>query len=150
MRFHFGILKTFCALGVTSLLLQSAAAATPQQPISYTDVGSGTPIVLIHAFSADKQLWQPQVTSLKKSFRVITLDLWGFGGSGHVNGQAVTMSDYADEVKQLLDQLHIQHAILGGESMGGYVALSVLEKYPASVSGFIEPPLSKAKICARS
>lgn len=48
------------------------------------------------------------------------------------------MTEYADEVKQLLDQLHIQKAIIGGESMGGYIALAFLQKYPASVSGFLQ------------
>ena len=47
------------------------------------------------------------------------------------------MTEYADEIKQLLDQLHIQKAIIGGESMGGYVALAFLEKYPDNVSGLV-------------
>lgn len=105
--------------------------------ISYTDVGKGKPLVLIHAFPTDARLWEPQQAELKKYFRVITLDLWGFGKSPSIDSKAVTMTDYADEVKQLLDQLHIEKAIIGGESMGGYIALAFLEKYPDSVDGLV-------------
>lgn len=105
--------------------------------IAYTDVGAGEPLVLIHAFPTDERLWEPQRAGLQKNFRVITLDLSGFGKAPPVDGEAVIMTDYADEVKQLLDQLHIKKAIIGGESMGGYVALAILEKYPDVVSGLI-------------
>lgn len=105
--------------------------------ISYTDMGQGIPLVLIHAFPTDQRLWQPQQSGLQNYFRVITLDLWGFGKSTSTDGRAVTMIDYADEVKQLLDQLHISKAIIGGESMGGYIALAFIEKYPNHVKGLI-------------
>jgi pimeloyl-ACP methyl ester carboxylesterase len=105
--------------------------------ISYTEIGQGEPLVLIHAFPTDQQLWVPQQEGLKQHFRVITLDLWGFGRSDITDGQAITMTEYADEIKQLLDQLHIKKAIIGGESMGGYIALAFLQKYPNEVNGLI-------------
>lgn len=105
--------------------------------ISYSELGQGKPIILIHAFPTDQQLWKPQQEKLKQYFRVITLDLWGFGHSEITDGQAVTMTEYAEEVKQLLDQLHIKKAIIAGESMGGYIALAFLEKYPNSVEGLV-------------
>ena len=105
--------------------------------ISYTDVGSGQPIVLIHAFPTDQRLWKPQQDDLKKSFRIITIDLQGFGQAEPADGNAITMTEYADEVKQLLDKLHIQKAVIGGESMGGYIALAFLQKYPVAVEGLI-------------
>jgi len=108
-----------------------------QRHISYVDSGSGNPVVLIHAFPADQRLWQPQQNELSKYFRVITLDLWGFGKSSEVDGKAITMTEYADEVRQLLDQLHIQKAVIGGESMGGYIALAFLKKYPERANGLI-------------
>ena len=68
-----------------------------------------------------------------KIFRIITVDLWGFGQSSPTNGQAITMSDYASEVSQLMDYLNVKSAVIGGESMGGYVALAFLEKFPKKV-----------------
>ena len=109
----------------------------PVHAASYTDVGSGKPVVLIHAFPTDQHLWQPQREGLKKHFRVITLDLPGFGKAKPVDGKAITMTAYADEVRQLLDQLHIDTAVIGGESMGGYIALAFLQKYPERTSGLI-------------
>lgn len=114
-----------------------ADAASPSKFISYTETGKGLPLVLIHAFPTDKQLWDPQVAELKNNFHVITLDLWGFGQSGTTDGKAITMTKYADEVKQLLDQLHISKAIIGGESMGGYIALAFAEKYVTNTAGLI-------------
>ena len=139
MRCPSKMLKAVLLCAMTAMFISNANAieSSPSQAISYTDTGTGTPLVLIHAFPTDKKLWEPQVAGLKKSFRVITLDLWGFGQSRKVNGSAVQMSQYADEVKQLLDQLHIHQAIIGGESMGGYVALSFLAKFPERVSGLI-------------
>lgn len=114
-----------------------AAPAQITKFISYTDIGSGIPLVLIHPFPSDQRIWEPQRAGLKNNFRVITMDLWGFGESSPVDGQAVTMTNFADEVKQLLDQLHIQKAIIGGESMGGYIALAFFQKYPDSVNGLV-------------
>jgi pimeloyl-ACP methyl ester carboxylesterase len=124
---------------IMSLLTTNATYAELSQDghIAYQDIGSGRPIVLIHAFPSDQRLWKPQQEGLKHKFRVITLDLWGFGQSFSVNGKAVTMTDYADEVAQLLTELHIDKAIIGGESMGGYVAMAFLEKYPQRVNGLI-------------
>lgn len=68
---------------------------------------------------------------------MITLDLWGFGESSSVDGKAIPMSEYADEVKQLLDYLKIDKAIIGGESMGGYIALAFLDKYPNQTLGLV-------------
>ena len=105
--------------------------------ISYEDTSVGKPLVLIHAFPTDQRLWNEQREGLKKYFRVITLDLWGFGKSSAVNGDALTMGDYADEVKQLLDHLNVSKAIVGGESMGGYIALAFAKKYPEIMNGLI-------------
>lgn len=132
MKRYFQILSVMVLIYIGANPLFAA-----QKNISYTDSGSGKPIVLIHAFPTDQRLWQPQQTELSQHFRIITLDLWGFGKSAGVDGKAVTMTEYADEVSQLLDQLHIQKAVIGGESMGGYIALAFLKKYPERVNGLI-------------
>jgi pimeloyl-ACP methyl ester carboxylesterase len=125
-------------LAFSALYTASAVASvSPSQAISYSDVGIGKPIILIHPFPADQTVWQSQKTELAKHFRVITLDLWGFGKSPATHGQAIKMEEYADEVKQLLDKLHIQKAIIAGESMGGYITLAFLEKYPNQVEGLV-------------
>ncbi len=122
---------------IIAALLGLFVQATHATPIAYTDHGKGKAIILIHAFPTDQHLWAPQ-KELQKHFRVVTLDLWGFGKSPAVNHDAaVSMTDYADEVKQLMNKLHIDKAIIGGESMGGYIALAFLQKYPDNVAGLI-------------
>lgn len=105
--------------------------------LSYTDKGVGLPIIFIHAFPTDHRLWLPQQEELAKYFRVITLDLPGFGDSKATDGSAITMYQYAAAVNQLLNQLHIPKAIIAGESMGGYVALAFLKQYPEKTQGLI-------------
>jgi len=122
---------------VSPSILANDAHIEKNKTISFTDIGTGQPIIFIHAFPTSQNLWKPQQDGLNKYFRIVTLDLWGFGQSDTTDGSSVTMSDYADEVKQLLDQLHIQKAIIAGESMGGYIALAFLEKYPTQVTGLI-------------
>lgn len=126
-----------CWVAVLWLSHMTSAIAKPWGAISYSEAGQGQPLILIHAFPTDQRLWEPQRAGLKNSFRVITLDLWGFGHSPATDGKAVAMTEYADEVKQLMDQLNIKKAIIGGESMGGYIALAFLAKYPDQVAGLI-------------
>lgn len=136
MRKNGFLLLLICSV-VFSVRLYATTIHINNRFISYTETGQGTPLVLIHAFPTDKRLWEPQHEGLKQQFRVISLDLWGFGESSLVDGNAVAMADYAMEVKELLDYLHIKKAIIGGESMGGYIALAFLEHYPHHVEGLI-------------
>lgn len=99
----------------------------------YEDVGSGTPLLLIHGFPLSAEIWHEQTAALSGEFRVIAPDLRGFGRSGMPNG-AGTMDIYADDMIALLDHLGIEQAVVCGMSMGGYVLLNLLERYPQRVS----------------
>lgn len=120
-------------------LATNALHSLQNKYLSCTEAGQGEALVLIHAFPTDKDLWQPQQQGLADYFNVVTLDLWGFGQSESPKpqGEAITMSEYADQINQMLDELHIKKAIIGGESMGGYIALAFLQKYPEKVSGLL-------------
>jgi 3-oxoadipate enol-lactonase len=102
----------------------------------YEDAGEGTPLVLLHGFPLDHRMWSNQVSALKQSYRLITPDLQGMGQS-EVPLTNRTLDQYADDVLSLLDQLHIEQAILGGFSMGGYIAFSLIRKAPARFSALI-------------
>lgn len=129
---------SFIVFSLGNVLCASTLIAPhSNQYISYNEVGQGKPLVFIHAFPTDQRLWQPQQETLKQHFHVITLDLWGFSQSSGVEGEAISMGEYADEVKQLLDSLNIDNAIIVGESMGGYIALAFLQKYPNQTAGLV-------------
>jgi len=101
--------------------------------LSYGDSGSGPAVVLLHGFPLTRDMWQPQEEALVESgFRLITPDLRGFGES-EVSEGPYSMSLFADDLVALLDHLKIDRAIIGGMSMGGYILLNLLERYPERV-----------------
>lgn len=106
-------------------------------PIAYSDSGQGTPLVLLHAFGADRGLWQPQVQALSPRYRVIPVDLRGFGASGKTDGSPVDVDRYADDIAALLDGIGIGQAVVGGISLGGYVVLSLAQRHPHLLRGLI-------------
>ncbi|MBU3680593.1 MAG: alpha/beta hydrolase [Flavobacterium sp.] len=105
-------------------------------PISYTDSGKGSALVLLHGFLENQGMWNELVAVYKQKYRVITLDLLGHGNSGCL-GYVHSMEDQADVVHELLSQLRIRKAIVVGHSMGGYVALALAEAYPEIFKGLV-------------
>lgn len=103
--------------------------------MSYADRGTGLPILFVHGFPLDGALWLPQLDALSDEYRVIVPDLRGFGDS--TPSQDVTMERYADDLRALLNELEIDHVVLAGLSMGGYVAFAFYRKYPDRVRGLV-------------
>ncbi len=103
--------------------------------LAYDEQGLGLPVVLIHGFPLNRRMWRPQLGVLASSgCRVICPDLQGFGESPF-SGRQATMSLYADALIRLLDRLDIAKAVVGGMSMGGYVLLNMVERYPERLLG---------------
>ena len=94
------------------------------------------PLVLIHGFPLDHTLWHHQLGGLRDVARVIAPDLRGFGKSPEAR-RAVTMEQHARDVAHLLDRLGLDRAVIGGLSMGGYVALAFAELFPERLTGLI-------------
>jgi 3-oxoadipate enol-lactonase len=104
--------------------------------IDYRDHGSGEPVVFIHAFPLNQTMWDHQLSRLQNSFRVITTDLRGFGRSDAPDGP-YSMTQMADDVRALLYHLDIHRMTLVGLSMGGYISLALLRKYPKVVRALV-------------
>jgi 3-oxoadipate enol-lactonase len=104
--------------------------------LAYTDAGLGQPVVLLHGYPFNRSLWNEQVSALGNSYRVITPDLRGLGESDASQGPA-TMNRMARDVAALLDRLEISRAVVGGLSMGGYVALAFYKEFPSRVRSLI-------------
>ncbi len=100
--------------------------------------GTGTPVVLLHGFPFNRSLWRDQATELSATHRIITPDLRGFGATPADDGaEPATMEQMATDVAALLDRLELKRVILGGLSMGGYVALAFYRLYPRRVRALI-------------
>ena len=105
--------------------------------INYDDQGEGKlPIIFIHGFPFDKSSWQPQLDHLSHYQRVITYDIRGFGKSTH-NDEKISVQLLADDLIQFMDALQITKAIVCGLSMGGYILLNALNRYPKRFAAII-------------
>ena len=107
--------------------------------IGYTDTeGAGPPVVLIHAFPLNRQMWDPQVRALGDRFRLIAPDLIGFGESDAPDDRgSYSMGAFADEIKGLIDQLGLDRVALMGLSIGGYIAFEFIRRYPDALSALV-------------
>jgi pimeloyl-ACP methyl ester carboxylesterase len=104
--------------------------------VHYQEKGSGAPLVLIHGYTASTFAWKDVFEPLAEQFRVIAVDLKGFGFSAKPDGD-YTRRAQGDLVARLLDNLKIDRAILCGNSMGGETALNAARYHPQRVAALI-------------
>jgi len=107
------------------------------QGIRYFTLGeTGEPIVLLHGFCEHAGIWQDFAERLAPHHQVIALDLLGHSPNTEVSdGISFSIDDMADKVVVLLEHLNIICATVIGHSMGGYVGLNMLKRYPDYLSG---------------
>ncbi|UPM53331.1 alpha/beta fold hydrolase [Gottfriedia acidiceleris] len=103
--------------------------------IAYKDQGKGKPIVLIHGFMGSHAYWEKVIPKLAEDYRVIAVDLPGHGDSTAIKEEH-SIEDYADVLKDFLDQLNIKQITLFGHSLGGYITLAFAERYSNYINGF--------------
>jgi pimeloyl-ACP methyl ester carboxylesterase len=93
-------------------------------------------IFLLHGYLETMYIWSELAEHFEKDYRIIAIDLPGHGISGsHPECNSVELC--ADVVKDVLSNLNIDECILGGHSLGGYVALSCIQRYPQLFSKLI-------------
>src|ERR1700685_1426397 len=88
--------------------------------IFYEVLGNGPPVVLLHPFPANHELWRPAAQALTTRYRVILPDLRGHGDSGVGEGPA-TMEEHAADLTRIIDHAGLGRAAFVGVSIGGYV-----------------------------
>nr|WP_042194547.1 alpha/beta fold hydrolase [Kibdelosporangium sp. MJ126-NF4]CEL21397.1 Alpha/beta hydrolase fold [Kibdelosporangium sp. MJ126-NF4]CTQ96036.1 Alpha/beta hydrolase fold (EC 3.8.1.5) [Kibdelosporangium sp. MJ126-NF4] len=104
--------------------------------IAYDDIGSGSPVVLVHGHPFDRSMWQPQVERFAADHRLIVPDLRGYGESTVVPGKT-TLDVFARDVADLLDRLGVEEFVLGGLSMGGQIVMDFYRQFPDRVLGLL-------------
>jgi pimeloyl-ACP methyl ester carboxylesterase len=104
------------------------------QQIYFKDQGKGFPIVLLHGFCENHQIWNGFAEDLALNFRVITPDLPGFGKS-QLPHQPFSIDDIADQMLTWLHQSGIEYSILIGHSLGGYITLAMARKKVEAFAG---------------
>lgn len=121
--------------------------------IHYRVYGKGRPVILLHGLPADNRIWNDIAIELQNEFLIITPDLPGSGESEMLDGENISIEDYADVIKAIVDFELSEVLSLGeparagtngdlgevsliGHSMGGYITLAFAEKYPELLNGF--------------
>jgi 3-oxoadipate enol-lactonase len=93
-------------------------------------------VVLLHAFPLNARMWDGQLALADGGWRVIAPHFRGVDGGGG-DPPATSLDDYAGDVIDLLDALHIKQTVVGGLSMGGYAAFAMLRHAARYVQGLI-------------
>jgi 3-oxoadipate enol-lactonase len=104
--------------------------------LAFLEAGAGWPVILLHAFPLKADMWRPQLESVPEGCRFIAPDLRGFGRAEDPC-EKTAMDDYAADVLSLMDSLELDDAVIGGLSMGGYVAFAMYRLAPARFSGMV-------------
>lgn len=93
-------------------------------------------IILLHGYLEALDIWDEFTGLFVDKARVVAVDLPGHGVS-EVKGEIHTMEFLADTVHAVMQSLGIERAVVVGHSMGGYVALEMLRKYPEALAGIV-------------
>lgn len=101
--------------------------------ICYEVRGDGPPVVLLHPFPANHEIWLPAAQALVTRYRVILPDLRGHGESGVGEGPA-TMAKHAADVARILDEEDVGRAPFVGVSIGGYVLFEFWRRFAGRVA----------------
>jgi len=95
-----------------------------------------SPILFIHGFPYDHQMWSKQVEFLQNSHYCISYDIRGLGNSPAGDGQYI-MEILVDDVFWIINELKLNKPVLCGLSMGGYIALRTIEREQDKLGGLI-------------
>ncbi|MBE0551981.1 MAG: alpha/beta hydrolase [Ignavibacterium sp.] len=105
--------------------------------IAFIDQGSGEQtIILVHGLASNAGFWRYNIPEFAKKYRVIAVDLPGYGKSQKGNYK-YSMSFYADQIKRLIEELKLKNVVYVGHSMGGQIGIKLAIKYPELLSKLI-------------
>ncbi len=90
---------------------------------------SGLPVLFLHGFPFDQTMWKGQLMAVGRTHRAISYDIRGHGKSDVGDGQYM-IEGHVEDLVAMLDHLGVKRTVIVGLSMGGYIALRALEKYP--------------------
>lgn len=120
--------------------------------LHYRVMGEGKPVMLVHGFGETGEVWLGQANILSKTCKVIIPDLPGSGASPMIKD--MSMEGMAEFLHDIIHEENIDHCVMIGHSMGGYITLAFLEKYYNHINGWglfhsTAKPDSTEKIAAR-
>lgn len=106
--------------------------------IHYRDVGEGRPIILLHGIFSALQTWDGWTQELRKTHRVIVLDMPGYGLTGAPeNPDDFSEQNIINTFAKFVDELKLERVSLAGNSLGGFVAAQYAAQNPGRVDKLI-------------
>ena len=105
--------------------------------VHYRDEGTGYPIVLIHGMSSSLHTWQGWTDILSKNYRVIRMDLPGFGLTGPTTENVYSVPYYESFIARFLDSLGVKECYMVGNSLGGLITWNYTLHHPQQVQKMI-------------
>lgn len=105
--------------------------------LRFSERGTGTAVVLLHGFPLTRAMWSGQVEPLAEAgYRVVMPDLRGHGESPAPD-EVASMARHAKDVVELIDRLRLDRVMLGGLSLGGYVALELYRRHRDRIAALL-------------
>ena len=134
-----GLLIAFTLLSCNDAVdrKENVTAKVNNTNIAYNQYGDGdTTLLFVHGWCINKEYWNDQVEYFSDKYKVVALDLPGFGQSGK-NRSEWTFEQYAEDVNEFINQQQLKNVILVGHSMSGDILLLMDTKYPKSIIGIV-------------
>jgi len=105
--------------------------------VHYCDEGDGPVLLLLHGFTASLHTWNGWVKALEGKYRIIRLDIIGFGITGPSKTKTYSRDDWVRFVHNFVNKLGLDTFSIAGNSLGGYIAWNYANDYPQKVNKLI-------------
>jgi len=113
--------------------LQAKSLRVDDHEIAYLEGGQGTPVLMVHGFAANKDNWMSFSKFIAPAYRVVALDLPGFGDSTCLESASYGMSDQAKRLDQFVNAAGFNKFHIVGNSMGGHISARYAIMFPEKV-----------------
>jgi pimeloyl-ACP methyl ester carboxylesterase len=116
---------------------ENTAISSDGVKISFSVSGEGSPaLVFIPGWGNNRSSWDSIVPYFSQKYKVVTIDLAGYGGSGN-NREKWDMASFGKDVVAVINKLHLKNVVLIGHSMGAVVIIETAKVIPEKITGLV-------------
>ncbi|MDA1241298.1 MAG: alpha/beta hydrolase [Chloroflexi bacterium] len=101
------------------------------------DIRSRRALLMLHGYAATAEMWSEVASELSREFRVIALDMRGYGQSDRADDMDYTRSAQLEDLEAFIDSLGLRSVTLVGHSMGGALAICYAAEHPEVVTALV-------------
>jgi 3-oxoadipate enol-lactonase len=110
--------------------------AKSSPPLPVVERGDGPPVVFVHGYPLNHEIFAPQLESLSTDHHILLVDLPGFGLAKD-SPVPQTLSGFAEEVGRTISARFTEPVVLVGHSFGGYIALELMRSHPEMIRALV-------------